>query len=199
MRQKVLSKAFYSLQRRKQGWQPSFEEDTTPAVSDMPWHEGTFYQQGYLKRGRYLTISVLRWDLEELSGAQMSLWSNGRWEKQDRGILQGDAEWGQALPRLISCHQLWPRTGQWLWVTPKGGNSYQDNSSGTALSSSAKTEQTVPMWLGYISVALLAQFPTDSRGSGSGLQTRVKTTLWWTPGLAVVARGFHNSQGKYLK
>lgn len=94
MRQKVLSKAFYSLQRSKQGWQPSFEEDTTPAVSDVPWHEGAFYQQWYLKRGHYLTISVLQWDLEELSGVQMSLWSNGRWkskrEASCKGTLNGD-------------------------------------------------------------------------------------------------------------
>lgn len=34
MRQKVLSKAFFSLQRSKQGWKPSFEEDTPPTVSN---------------------------------------------------------------------------------------------------------------------------------------------------------------------
>lgn len=32
MRQKVLSKALCSLQRSKQGWQPSFEEYTPPAA-----------------------------------------------------------------------------------------------------------------------------------------------------------------------
>jgi len=45
----------------------------------MPWHEaqrrpeGAFYQSWYLKRGSYLTISVLQWGLEELLGVKMSL------------------------------------------------------------------------------------------------------------------------------
>lgn len=35
--------------------------------------------------------------LEDLFGVQIPLWRNGRWEKEDRSILQGYTEEEQAL------------------------------------------------------------------------------------------------------
>lgn len=107
-------------------------------TSSMPWHEagtrpeGAFYHQCYLKSGSDLTMPVLQWGLEEILGMQMSLWSNGRWAKQGRDILQGHSEGGQALQRLMKGHQLWLHMGQVIRVTPKGRNCCKDNNSGTA-------------------------------------------------------------------
>lgn len=122
MRQKVFSKALCPLKRSKQGWQPSFEEDTPPAASSVPWHEaetrleGGFYQC-YLKRSSHLTIPAREQGLEETLGVQVFLWSNGRWRKRDRASCKGTLNMDRLCKgwsRTTSYAFTWLNSLDWL-------------------------------------------------------------------------------------
>lgn len=199
MRQKVLSEAFCFLHRSKQRWQPSFEEGTPPAASDVPWHEakawpeGVFYQYQYLKGDSYLTTAVLQWCLEEVLGVQMSLWSNGRWEKQDGGILQRYTEWGQALQSLILCHQWQVNGFKWLHREEIPSRTTAQALPCLHLQKHSRLHpcgwDTSP-WH-YWQNSLLIYM---GQGQSADMDWNKLSGE-----LAVLAGGFHNSQGKYLK